>query len=66
MLSQVVVRPPGLSDSATPAGAYDARDAQAPVGHSEMARADVALFMVDLVEKTDWDGKAVSLFRVGS
>ena len=60
-ISMVVVRPTALRDKAEPLG-YQCRTAEDRPGRFYVSRQDVAAFMLDTVEDTARDGKAVSLF----
>lgn len=58
----VVIRPDGLSDGEGK-GKYNATE-KTGMGPGNLPKADVALFLADLVEDTKWDGGAVQLYAV--
>lgn len=57
----VVVRPDGLADG-DGVGAYRATE-QTGMGAGGLPKADVALFLADLLEDTKWDGGPVQLYK---
>jgi hypothetical protein len=58
----VVVRPDGLCDQEPGNGKYNAA-LEGGMGMGNLPKADVALFLADLIEDSKFDGKGVNLYK---